>query len=315
MLSLRALLVYLVCLLIGCFAYASNPEVLSKRLDERYSRRISFNQTVVSKSSLNGCSLGSAYVQGLDPVTMTTREVTLKQYRPAASMPQSNRAVIIMPPTGGENVFDENYANQLCSRGVRVVILKSFQILPDSGMDLGMYDREAIRSLVAIRHTITFLNATGSKSVGILGTSLGALEASFATVIDPRLNTAVFIAGGVGLAEIVAKSEQKTTAQLRQFRMDAGHLTRDEYAEAVRKAIHIDVPPLLNPNLAKTKKVLCVLAMRDTYVPTSTQIRLYEAFGSQGVITFEDDHVETISRTATFKSLVIVNFLMKNLKP
>lgn len=316
----RAVLGLLVGLMVGSVAHAlPSAQALRQFLDKHYDPKITYYQND-TKTSTSGCREGMAIVMGRDPISNNQRPIKIKQYRPAlpagvTSAPEANKAIIIMPPTGGENLLDQKYANQFCSRGFRVLIVESFLVLEDNGPDLAMYDRSALRSLVAIRQTANFLNATGSNSLGILGTSLGALQASFATVVDPRLNVATFIAGGMGLADIVAASGEPAQAQLREMRMANAKLNQTQYADQIRQAVHIDVLPLVDTAvLSKTKKVLCMVAMNDSYVPTPTQMRLYEAFGRQGVITFEGDHVDSIKRTAIFKSLAIVNFFLQNLK-
>ncbi len=314
MISKRAVLAGFVGVVVSSFAQAAPPAALAQFIADRYDQHVTSFQSDID-TSLSGCRLGAAYVTGRDPVNRGQRTITLKQYRPAAPALESNRAVIIMPPTGGENVLDDKYANQLCSRGLRVVIVQSFEVLPDSNIDLGMYDRDALRSLIAIRQTVDFLTATGSHSIGILGTSLGALQASLATAVDSRISTATFIAGGLGLAAIIAKSNEPANAQLREIRLQKYNISQEQYEQSLNRAIHIDVAPFLDPSLAKTKKVLCVVAMNDTYVPTPTQFKLYDAFGRQGVITFEMDHVAAIEHAATFKSLAIINFFIQKMAP
>lgn len=290
----------------------ANGGTLAEYLASHYDPTITFNEGSYRESSSH-CRLGAAFVTGRDPVTNASRVIALKQFRAALPVQDENRAVILMPPTGGENILDQKWANQLCSRGIRVVMVESFETTPEVGLDLGMYDKQALRSLVAIRQTAEFLNQSGSNSIGILGTSLGALQASFATVIDSRINTAVFIAGGMGLAQIVARSAEPEQARLREMRMKAWKLDQAGYDAAVAKAIHVDVLPFVEPTLKTRKKVLSVVALNDSYVPTETQMRLYNAFGKQGVITFDREHVNSIARTSIFDSLTIVNFLVRNL--
>ena len=312
-----SLLFVAVTLFISAFfsapAMATPPPALAELLAKRYDPRITFSEGE-TRESLRHCRVQDTFVEGTDPLTGGKRSISMKQYRAQLPVTTENRAVIIMPPTGGENILDDEWANQFCSRGIRVVVIQSFVTIEDSEIDLRMYDRNALRGLVAIRQTIDFLNKTGSQSVGILGTSLGALQASFATVIDPRLNTAVFIAGGLGLADIAAGSNEPIQKQLRETRKQTWKLDQAGYLAALKNAIHVDVGPFIDETLKSKKKVLSVIAMSDSYVPTPTQMRLYEAFGRQSVLTFEGDHVDSIKKTSMFKSLPVVNFLIQNLR-
>jgi hypothetical protein len=202
----------------------------------------------------------------------------------------------------------------LCSKGIRAVIVSSFEMFPEQGLDLKMYDIEALRSLAAIRQTAEYLQRTGAKSIGLLGTSLGAIQGSFGVMVDDRINTATFIVGGLGLAQIAAASQEEGQAKLRRIRMDVWKLNQAQYAEKLRQSIHIDAVAYADdPTLAQRKKVLSIVALGDSYVPTENQMRLYNVWGRQQLITMEREHVSTVMRSAMMHAMEVYNFFDANM--
>ena len=256
--------------------------------------------------------MGRTFVTGKDPWTHKNRNIEIDEYG-ALDGKTATRAVIIMPPTGGENLIDQRWAGQFCKNGIRAVIIKDFELLFNPGIDLSMYDHLALTSLVAIRQTVDYLTKSGSPTVGILGTSLGAIEASFAVVMDDRLKTATFIVGGMGLAQIAARSDEEGEKQLRDMRKQIWHMDQTQYEQALEKAVHIDVVPFIDPTLPARKKVLSIVAMDDTLVPTANQMSLYDAFGKQQVIPIEHEHVDTVVRTSLLHSKDVLDFFNRNL--
>jgi hypothetical protein len=282
---------------------------LQKLVDRTVDKNITYFHSV-EKQSIRHCPQGRTFITGREPWTLAKRDIVLNEYE----APGSRRAVIIMPPTGGENVIDQSYANMLCSRGIRAVIVRSFELFPEDGVDLKMYDIEALRSLAAIRQTAEYLERTGTTSIGLLGTSLGAVQGAFGVMVDDRINTATLIVGGLGLARIAAASEEPAQAELRRIRMDMWNLNQDQYLEKLMRSIHVDAVPYSDdPTLAQRKKVLSIVAVGDTYVPTETQMRLYNVWGRQPLITMKRGHISTVMRSAFLHAMEIYSFFDQNL--
>ncbi len=292
-------------------AQALPSPALQRLIDRTSDKNITFFHTVEKQSTRN-CPKGRTFITGKEPWTGEKRDILLNEYEATGS----TRAIIIMPPTGGENIVDQYYANQFCSKGIRAVIVNNFEMFPESGVDLKMYDIEALRSLAAIRQTAEYLSRTGTKSIGLIGTSLGALQGSLGVMVDDRINVATFIVGGMGLAQIVAASEEPEQAQLRKLRMDMWKLDQKQYAEKVRQAIHVDTFAFEDDaTLKDRKKVMSIIAIGDTYVPTENQMRLYRVWGTQPKITMVRPHVDTVMRSALMHATEIYTFMNNNLIP
>jgi hypothetical protein len=296
-------------LLFSLTAQAVPTPALQRLIDRTVDKNITYFHSV-EKQSIRECPQGRTFVVGKEPWTLTNRTMTLDEYE----APGSTRAVIIMPPTGGENVIDQYYANLLCSKGIRAVIVSSFELFPEDGIDLKMYDTEALRSLAAIRQTAEYLQRTGAKSIGLLGTSLGAIQGAFGVMADDRINTATLIVGGLGLAQIASASQEPEQAELRQARMEMWKLNQAQYAEKMRLAIHVDAFAYEgDPTLATRKKVLSIVALDDSYVPTANQMRLYHVWGDQQLITMKREHVSTVMRSALMHAMEIFDFFDANM--
>lgn len=303
----------LALILTAAQAFATPAPDLAALVAKAYDPHVSFVPYREEKLSPGGCSNGRNFIEAKGAWSQQPRTIELNEYR--GKLGPTQRAVIIMPPTGGETWLDQQWGNALCQAGLRAVIVRSFEMIADDDdFNPRMYDHEALEALVAIRQVTDYLQRTGSTSIGIMGTSLGALQASFAVAVDSRLNTAAFIAGGLGLAQIAAYSNEPAQKKLREIRMPAWHMNQEQYAEALRRAVHIDVVPYVSPALAQTKKVYQVIATEDSYVPTANQWRLYHAFGDQQKLEIKHDHVEAIIRNVFQHKTPLVQFFDQNLK-
>ncbi|RYZ77505.1 MAG: hypothetical protein EOP05_01605, partial [Proteobacteria bacterium] len=192
-------------------AFAASHGQIRNFMAKHYNPRIKF---FASDEGLSGsqCKLERVLIDGKDPVSYGSRIVDVKQYSPGAGMPNSGRAIILLPPTGGENIIDNKWANGFCKRGFRVAVVKTWEVMPENDVDLRMYDRTALRALVAILHTTDYLQRTGAKSIGLLGTSLGAIQGAAAVGFDPRIKAAALIVGGIDLPEILTYSDEADIA-------------------------------------------------------------------------------------------------------
>jgi len=170
----------LLALLHGDHSFAADAELL-RLAQESYRPGITYTEKK-DGWSFYGCRMKKVTVEGLDPISFQPRKVKLKIYE----APGAKKTVLILPPTGGENLLDRGHANTLCYEGIRAVILQSWDYDTETTLDLGMHDRGALRSLAAIRHSLDYLGKDGPQAFGILGTSVGALSSALALGFEPR---------------------------------------------------------------------------------------------------------------------------------
>jgi len=263
--------------------------------------------------SFEGCKLVNLTLNVTDPVTDLPGVVQARIYKARGRhSPSELRSIILVPPTGGENILDEWYGNYLCTSGFQVVLVQNWSHQLDVKIDMSMHDEGADRSLAALRHVLDYLNPQRSTQVGILGTSVGALSAELVLGFDSRLNAGVLIAGGADQAEIIARSNLNTLVQLREERMKIfGYRTLDEYEQALREHIHIN--PVDFANYSGKKTVLAFVGTEDLTVPTKNQLELVAAFEAQS-IAYQGDHLATIEHTAFWEKSRIAAFFESQLK-
>ncbi len=195
--------------------------------------------------SLYGCNTENVEIYGLDPVNKTSRKISVNFYK--SSLEKSRKAVIIVPPTGGVNILDQGYANKLCSNGISVALLNDWEHQLETSFDFKMHDNGALRYLSAIRHTIEFLEHRSLTSIGLLGTSIGAIGGALAFGVDERISAGAFIVGSGRFADVVAYSDEKGATQLRKLRMKQLNLkTIELYRDLLRKNITIEPSHFFN---------------------------------------------------------------------
>ena len=267
-------------------------------------------ETQDSGWSLYGCKTEEVEIYGLDPVDKNLRSISVTVYQ--SSNAQTKKAVIIVPPTGGVNIIDQGYANKLCSNGITVALLNGWEHQLDVSLDLKMHDNGALRYLSAIRHTVEFLEDRSLTSIGLLGTSIGAIGGSLAFGIDERISAATFIVGSGRFADVVAYSDEKGATKLRELRMKLFDLESiEQYRDLLEKSITIEPSKYLNE--ARTRPSLVIVADKDTTVPSEYQNELANALASER-IDRQGSHLQVIKDTYWYESEKIVSFFNNKLK-
>lgn len=273
-------------------AVAAPDAAILQRLMGNYDPKIEVESGETGRS-LVGCPYTEHALKGKDPVTGSSREVRLAEYAVKAGDEDHARAILIIPPTGGENLIDQGWANFFCARGFRAVIVRDWDHQDEATLDPAMHDTGAVRALASVRHAVEFLESSGSKRIGILGASVGAMTSGLAIGLEPRIKAAALVVGGVGMHQIIARSTEETLTQLRQKRMEAyGYATIGEYEKALAAKIRID--PADFAGRPGRGPVLAVVATEDETVPTEFQDRLVAAYRAAPVIRLQVDHSTAI---------------------
>lgn len=299
-------------LLASNLSFAQTKEETIRKIEASYNPSITFREKHLTPS-LYGCSMSQVEISGLDPVNQQERKVMVKQYYPVGVSTNKTRTVIILPPTGGENIIDRGYANELCSSGIRALILQSWEWDTLQEIDMEMHDRGALRSLAAIRHVIEYIQPSYPEQLGILGTSVGAISSALAQGYEERISAAALIVGGVGMTEIIGNTNEQNAAKLRAERMKHfGFSTHDEYLTALGEAVDVEPADFLQHS--GEKKTLVVLATEDVTVPTKNQWDLVKGLQNPEIIELQDDHVGAIKNSFLWRKKEIVQFFYKSLR-
>lgn len=294
---------------------APAPEIVA-RLQSSFTPGFTAKESPAGRS-LNFCKLTDLRLEVQDPVTKGPGFVQARIYEARNGAARTvtasaARTIILLPPTGGENILDQGYANHLCARGFRVFLLQTWFRQTEATLEMSMHDHGALRSLSAIRHSLDYLKPSRATQVGILGTSVGALSASLALGFDPRLAAGVLIVGGVGFSEIVARSTEAGAVKLREARMKAfGLRTVEEYVALMNE--HVTIEPGQFAEFSGRKQVLAFVGTEDLTVPTRNQRELVKVFQAESE-DIAGDHTRAILHTFAWKKSRIADFFERSLR-
>lgn len=258
--------------------------------------------------SLLGCRIEELTLWGKDPLSGESRAVAVTLYRGDS---ENRAAVLILPPTGGVNILDQGYANHLCYHGITAAVITGWEHQNETSLDPSMHRRGAIRSVAATRHVMEFLLNRGYRSLGALGTSVGAITGALAFGLDDRIAATALIVGSSRFADVIAESDEQGAARLRQERQAAYGWSPEEYRNALREAVGIEPGNFLGRKGGR--KALVVTATADTTVPTPYQRELAQKIGADVHLEIPGNHLEGIKRAFLWRRHDIVGFFRKAL--
>lgn len=257
------------------------------------------------KSHAHNCTLIRKTFSITDPVSGSEGEVVFDHYSPKA---RSSATVIIMPPTGGENILDRFYARNFCKRGLGAVLMKTWTSDTESTLEFDSHDNGFKRAIHAVTRTLEFVPGR----IGILGTSLGSLYASTLLAIEPRIESGVLIVGGSPLSTILATSSLPTVKRQREERMkNLGIESVAAYEQAIKDKVYLDVSNFLP--LRPDKSVFMINALKDTVIPSETQQILWNELGRPRKLEINAGHAGTIFKSYFRYHREIESFLVEKL--
>ncbi len=223
---------------------------------------------------------------------------------------QSEKALIIVPPTGGTNIIDRWYAKRFNWAGFDVYILDSWTAQNEISSDLEIHQRFYTGAQQAIKLTLAGIP---SHFVGLLGTSVGALHASIAANTIARIDAVFLIVGGTPIADVIVGSDQKAMLELRQARKARFNFSRDqEQIEAIGHVFTLE--PMDQGELFKTKDIGMAIADEDTTVPVEKQKTLKAFFRPNTVFHLPNNHFWGIVNTCLFHTEELVQFFENSFK-
>lgn len=241
----------------------------------------------------------------VDEKGFTVRVLRYGQETPA------ERAVLVMPPTGGTNVIDRSYARRLCKAGFDVSILEGWTGDDEYALDLGVHQRfyeRAQRAIAAV------LAASPARFHGLLGTSVGGIHAAVAASAHERLHAVFVVTAGAPISRVIVDSDQQAMRDAKRLRRERlGFKDDEEYRKALDARIRLD--PFKLPPRYKGKRLGMAVSPADTTVPYSTQKALQELWSPARVIVVGGGHMGSIVRTWLFHSDEIEEFFRSASEP
>lgn len=121
-----------------------------------------------------------------------------------------------------------------------------------------------------------------STRLGVLGVSLGAIMASLAMAVDPRLQYAALLLGGADLAHIMWHSS--LTISVREA------LRKQGFTEIKLREALDDIDPLIYMTPEIGKRTFLVGALFDSVVPATDTEKLHKALGEPPMLWLETGH-------------------------
>ncbi len=282
------------------------PELL------QYDAKITLTETGPVKTH-NHCNIKRIVLAGRDPVvpgSNSSEVVSAFIYTPKESSSTLPGKVLINPPTGGITPLDRGLAQSLCQKGAEVAVLETWSGYDEPGkIDFGSHDRASIRAIFAARYVIEYLNAP----ITILGSSVGAIYSSMIMGQDSRVKAGVFLVGGAPMVDVLTLTDQKIPATLREERMEQFHIADQKaYHDLLEKNVRISASDFASSSRAQD--ILMFVGLRDTTVPTATQIFLWKAWGQPERIDFKKNHVDTIVAASVLRKHKIMKFILAHAK-
>ena len=280
------------------------------RIEKSYSPKISYS-ILDSEWSLYGCKIQKIQLNAKDPITSKIRHVDISLYKPRKG--HNGSAVIVLPPTGGVNILDRGYANALCSQGITAAIVSGWSHQNEIDLNFDMHNRAALRALAAVRHTVELLDLFQYNSIGILGTSIGAVTSTLVLGFEPRVTAAALIAGGAHFTDIIATSDESGASKLRAARMKKfGYKNIEEYSQAVKKNVWIEPAQFITSSVNIDS--LIISADKDSTVLSKYQLQLAKLLQTKNHIHRPGNHFQVIKDSFFYNKSDIVNFFKKSLK-
>ncbi|MFN2288151.1 MAG: hypothetical protein ABR578_07435 [Chromatocurvus sp.] len=186
----------------------------------------------------------------------------------------SDRAVIIMPPTGGTTFLESRYASRFCQAGFSVYVVSAWTGMSETSVELAIHNRLFGRAQRAIQ---AITEQAPEALVGLLGTSVGGLHAATAAGHLAGVSATFVIAAGAPVASVIAFTDQKALKTLRERRMEKfGFDSQAAYRDALAQEFHWE--PLAFADAARDRPLGMVVVRGDRTVPTLYQEQLREAW-------------------------------------
>jgi cephalosporin-C deacetylase-like acetyl esterase len=258
-----------------------------------------------------GCRSSRVQIEIIDPLTLQSKPLVLRVYRPARSAKVP--VMIVIPTIMGTTVVEPDLAYNFCGGNIGTVIADvNDPTIPSKMPAWGIEDRNSRWAIMALRTVIDMveqMEVFDRDRIGVMGVSLGGITAAMLSGVEPqRLKATVIVVAGGNMPFILSTSDNKDVAEFRNRRMrHMGINDKIEYENILHNTIRFD-PMHFVPNIDKNR-VMMVAARRDTKVPYSTQKELFLALGKPEAVEYNAGHVETILEVTYFSFGSVMKFV------
>jgi dienelactone hydrolase len=176
----------------------------------------------------------------------------------------------------------------------------------------GFEDEQTKRTITSMRTVLDYAAANphfDKDKLGVIGLSLGGINAAILAGVEPeRLKAVVIAAGGGNLPKALSESTSGKLKSVRDMRMKEHSITSStDYEEHLRETIKFD--PIYFAPHAVRDSILMFIAEKDTTVPYETQAELFDAFKQPSYITISTTHIPALLAFTYLYFDTVLNFL------
>lgn len=217
----------------------------------------------------------------------------------------SSKHVLIIPPTGGANFLDRNWAKNFCAAGFNAHIVEHWTDDAELAYDLGIHQRFYSRTQKAIGIVLDHIKE--AKYIGMMGTSIGGIHTAMAMGIHDRINAAFVITAGADMPAMIANSDQGLMVNAWNKRKELYKIPNKEtYINLLREKIEYE--PLKLPRKFEGKDLGMIVATSDTTVPYANQLKLKDHWKPKTVIEYSNNHFWGIVLSWLWDSGKVISF-------
>lgn len=221
--------------------------------------------------------------------------------------------ILILPGIVGITILEKTLARILVHSGFNAVIANFMPPyrLQSFVRDVNIHDRTYVDSLSHVRDIQNYLKripSVDTSKIGIIGMSVGAIFAGLNFKVNPDIRAAVMIAGSGNSAGILARSENLILKTLKSLRKKHFLLKTDEEYEAFMcQYADLDIHKIYRT--IDPKKIMMIISMNDSVVPTELQLETWDEFGRPEAYFVKDSHYETVIKSPFLYYRQIYQFL------
>lgn len=213
--------------------------------------------------------------------------------------PGKKPVILILPVLGGSNSVEESFAKYFAHHGFSAALVHrqdnykadNLEFL-DPNLRQMVFDHKQALDWIETREELD------ASRIGVFGISMGGIKAALLTALDDRIGASVLAMAGGDIPYILANSNERGIAKIRERYMRERRLTRKELQKKLSRRITTD--PMRYAENIDADKVLMILAMFDGTVPIEKGKELQEKIGNPETVYLLSGHYTA----ALFKNLI-----------
>ena len=255
-----------------------------------------YNQILESKIE-EGCSIETLKIEFQLEPSSQSQSFLATLVRPERPVPSRKRpALVIQPTLAGATVLEQQIAKDACQEGFVSITPNEISIdLPSDLPDFHAYDRNTFREMVRAGRMIDFLLTQSDVhpgAIGVVGFSRGASTGALLAGIDSRIQYGFLGGGGVGFAEMIARTQTERGSADTLRHREAANMTQDEFEATLRETLRYE--PLLFSDRVNGDRFKIMIIDGDVGVPTRNQELMRSALSIQESVRYTLEHKTSI---------------------